>query len=124
MLVTGQTWTKEIPHEPGQSITFRKLSWLGLEHAATVRRQALVAELKDFGDLVSKLPQPDATKAQAQPELYDRRVLLHKGIVAWTYPEEVNEQNVDLLDEETANWAVEQIRQAHAARTPEARKNG
>ncbi len=121
-LVTGQTWTAEIPHELGQSMTFRKLSWRELEAAAAVKHSAILADLKDLGDLITKLPKGQATLDSEVD--YDTFELLKKGIVGWTYVAEVTEQNISLLDKQTADWAIGQIKQAHAPRAQAERKNG
>lgn len=122
MLVTGQTWTAEVPHEPGQTITFRKLSWRELELAVTTRRRALLEEFKGMAEVMARLPQSDAKQAPA--EMYDTGVLLKAAIIAWTYPEEVTPENIDLLDDATAQWAVEQVRSSHTVRDEKAQKNG
>lgn len=121
-LVTGQTWTADIPHEPGQTMTFRELSWLELEKAAQVKRRSVLAELKDLGELIKSLPQGQTLPGAGVD--YDTLELLRAGIVSWTYPVEVNDQNIRLLDRETAEWAVMQIKQSHSPKTETERKNG
>lgn len=119
MIVTGQTWTSEVPHEPGQSMTFRMLSHVELSEAALARRKAALEEVRGMIDLLDKLP---ASKVdQGDPEKYDRRTLLRQGVVSWSYPQDVD---TDLLDPVTADWAVAEILRHHGERSLEERKNG
>jgi len=123
MLVTGQTWVVEIPHEKGENFTFRKLSWLELESAAKARRKRVMDEYRGMIDLMDKLPQTPATE-QAVVEEYDRETLLSKGITAWSYDAKVSPENIALLDPVTAEWAYQQLVEAHRPRTEAERKNG
>jgi len=122
MLVTGQTWVVEIPHEHGETMTFRKLSWLELEAAGKERRKKVMDEYRGMIDLMDKLPQTPATEQVV--EEYDRETLLTKGITAWSYDAKVSAENIALLDPVTAEWAYQQLVEAHRPRTEAERKNG
>ena len=126
-LVKGINWEKEIPHEEGQKMTFRRLSWAQLEEAAEINKRNTFADIKSMGaDAVRALGEMrEELKAakEEQGNTYDKRTVLNAGIVAWTYPENVNPENIGLLDEETAEWAFQEIVNAHKARTEKQRKN-
>ena len=122
MLVTGQTWIEDIPHERGENFTFRKLSWLELESAAKARRKRVMDEYRGMIDLMDKLPPTPATEQVV--EEYDKETLLSKGIKAWSYDAPCTGENITLLDPMTAEWAYQQLVEAHRPRTEDERKNG
>lgn len=118
-VVKGITFTETIPHEPENSMTFRRLSWKQLEKAAEIRRKKI---LNDYGEFMDKIPQ-GATSSGEDLEQYDKDEILKNGIVSWTYPEEVSPENIELLDEETADWAYKILTEAHKPKDT-ARKKG
>jgi len=130
-LVTNLTHLVEIPHEPGQTLTVRRLSWRELEEAKAARGRKAIASFKDLGpELMEQLrradrPEPEQSNGASQrsAEDYDRGVLLRAGIVEWSYDAPVNEETVEQLDEETAAFAAEAILGLHE-RTEADRKNG
>lgn len=125
-----------IPHEPGEWMSFRKLSWRKLEEAGNAVSDDAIAKIKVMGgeafkaiqDLVDARERKDKTaEAAAEKEIgesldeaeqkvkdplnkYDRGVLLRKGIIDWSYEgDKPTVENTDDLDEETAVWAARQI---------------
>lgn len=121
-MLTGKfTREVEIPHESGQKMTFRTLSGKTLEKARDKRSQhnqeMYVGMLKGLGSDTIKAVQEaeSARKAQAESEIvdsvrqYDGDTVLYSGIVSWTYDEPVCPETIDMLDEETRNWAIKEI---------------
>ena len=94
MLVTGLTWTADIPGEPEQTVTFRKLSW----------REWM--EVRERGGAGDGSLSGDAT-----------HFLLERSIVSWTYDAEVTPENIDALDPETFAWAADQIKTGSETKT-------
>ncbi len=109
MLVTGITWKEGVPHEKGQSMTFRKLSWREWEHAAEVKRDEALSMVKDVSPEMLAVMQNRAVAPEQNVEQFDTGTLLRHGIVAWSYSDALSAQNIDLLDAQTAEWAVAQI---------------
>ena len=125
-----------IPHEPGQWMIFRPLSWSTLaeaREAVVARAQRRTQNMSD--DVVRQLIREDRDEAKkraaakkgaadAAPEVdddeqltwrdYDQMALLTNGIAAWSYerkgePVRLYDQNIKRLDKRTAAWAAEQI---------------
>ena len=135
MLTSGITDTLEIPHEPGQTITIRKLPWKQLAKARKARKKGVFSDVKDMGaDVLAALPsrcakgcgeekhkgdcppvEERSNLAEADPtEEFDQDTLLHAGITEWTYEKDgkgvpCNEANINDMDEVTAKWAFAEI---------------
>lgn len=129
--------TLPIPHEPGESMTLRQLGWLDLSHAEEVRSNAALKNLQTMGaELFTQLQSTSlaqaesaaATATEADPlAKYDKRTLLIRGVIGWSYREPVNpldnpddpsvekrpvpvtEDAIDSLDAATADWAAREI---------------
>ena len=103
-LTRGVTRKVEIPHEEGAWMELRQLNYRQLTAARRAKLDDTLGLLRAMQDLT--LPQPDGLQ-QADPLVsYDVGVLLHHGIVAWSYGDEVTP---DELDERTANWAAREV---------------
>lgn len=129
MLITDVTKKVEIPHEPGEFMVFRKLSWRQLELAANVASDESLKRVKKIGsDVLTALRklwrEQESEFARDPATKYDRGIVLEAGIVEWSYDAEVNKKNIDSLDEETADWAFREILSLGKPKTEEERKNG
>ena len=123
-IVKGITKRAEIPHEPGEWMELRRLSWRQLEQASDAQSDAALQRIKKLGgDLIGALRGLAGDQEQNPAAKYDRAVVLKSGIVNWSYNVPVTPENIDDLDKETADWAVEEILGMHAPRTEEERKN-
>ena len=106
-VVTGITRRADVPHEPGQWLELRMLSWLDLDHARTARIKEIAERAKvlsgiNFAALAVPQPQP-----VEDPLLnFDVQTLLRRGVSAWSYGDKVT---TDDLDERTAQWAAREI---------------
>jgi hypothetical protein len=119
LLTRNVTTTKEIPGEPGATITFRQLGWRQLAEAEEARSAAVLRNLKSMGgellrDLQSinrsEAEQAAATQTAADPlAKYDQATILYAGIAAWTYSGKPTHEEIDSLDETTAKWAATEI---------------
>lgn len=127
MLVGNTTYRRDIPHEPGEWIMFKLLSWRALEEARTRRQNDALRSFAGVADVVAQLSSVKREDVQAADEdratQFDRATLLRKGIAAWSYDAPVDDAALDDLDEVTAEWAVREIIALHT-RTEEERLNG
>jgi hypothetical protein len=130
------TDTIDIPHDPGQSVTIRKLAPRHLEMAAKAQQLKAIGDLKEMGGpaFMKELQglSDEQRKAVTDPmQRYDRLTLIAKGVTAWTYPEERIAENFEDLDDQTAEFiarAVLKLAKPDLFRTEEeveaATKNG
>jgi hypothetical protein len=121
MALTSSVVTRhEIPHEPGEWMRLRMLSWRELDLARQERVLAIARYHRSVGldylrDLQASAREPSADdngRAAASPTAddllasYDRGTLLRAGIVEWSYDPPVSPETIDALDEQTALWAA------------------
>jgi len=128
MLITDVTKKVDIPHEPGEWMVLKKLSWRQLELAANVASDEAIKRTKKMGGdvLVSlrKLWRDQKGEIESDPaSKYDRGTVLEVGIVEWSYDAKVNKESIDSLDEQTAEWAFREILDLNKPHTEEERKN-
>lgn len=119
MLVSRNAREVPIPHEPGEWLKLRPLSWKQLDDARKARtREAVKSSVemtREMGpELMAQIrsarTETAAESAPADPsEAYDRATLLRLGIVGWSYEEPVSPEAIDDLDEETAEWAAREL---------------
>lgn len=124
-IVKGKTRRVDVPHEKDEWFEVKRLSWRQLELAADVHSDKALKTMKDMGADMAKAMQNETrtpTKERSPEQLYDRGIVLEAGILGWSYDEEVNKENIESLDEETAAWAFGEIVGLNKA-TEEERKN-
>lgn len=125
-IITGITKRVDIPHEPNEWMELRRLSWRQLELAETVGSEEALKRVKKMGgDMLASLQKMNKkTEQVADPSArYDQGTVLEAGIVNWSYDAEVNKENIDNLDSETAKWAFDEILSLNKPRTEADRKN-
>lgn len=123
-LVSGITKRVDIPHEPDEWMEFRKLSWRQMELANEIAMEDSLKRVKSLGgDMLKALRESATQQNQPEGQQYDRAAVLQAGIVRWSYDAEVTNENIDLLDEETAVWAFGEILELNAPRDEADRKN-
>lgn len=119
-LISQSKWRETIPHEPESWIEFKLLNLAALEEARQVRQQRSMALVQGLD-----MTQFQGLEAPAQRDVkddYDLDTLLRRSVVAWSYGEVVD---VDDLDNLTAQWAIGVIIARNGLdETQEARKNG
>lgn len=98
-----------IPHEPGEWMKFRALTWRDLQAAqeaqmARVMREVTGLPPQAFEFLGGQAEQPEAAVGQ-----FDQAVMLRSGIAEWSYGEPVAPEAIDRLDAKTAAWAYGEI---------------
>lgn len=125
MLVTNQSKRVEIPHEKDEWMEFRKLSWRQMEIAEEIQTDLLLKRMKSMGaDMVKALRDAVKGKEEQDPfKRYDKSTVLDVGIVKWSYEAEITKENIETLDEVTADWAFKEILSLNKTRTDEEVKN-
>lgn len=108
---------EDIPHEPGQWMELRSLTWPELEKARKIKQSATFADLGDIGPDTLKQLQGLTSDAVADAvsdplATLDVLTVLSVGILRWSYAAEVTVANIERLDSETARWAAREIVQA------------
>lgn len=123
MLTKDHRQRYDIPHEPGEWLELRPLPWPLLAEAAAKLQRDQAAEANKLLDSMlspedrraamdKAMSQRNGTAERQAPTdpaaIWDRRIVLRAGIVAWSYGE-FEPDLVDDLDEATAKWAFETI---------------
>lgn len=114
MLTRNQTETMDHPYEPGVRYEFKMLSWRDLEAARQAAIQASIKTISDIGsevlDAMKDVSSDDASDDDDDSGLsFDRGELLRRGIVGWSYDDELNAEAIDDLDDPSAEWAEKEI---------------
>lgn len=107
-LIIGILEKKNIPHEPGEFMEIRKLSWMELEEARQCRQDKALETVKKLQGMTLPTAARSADLAADPFESCDLATLLRLGIVAWSYPASVKD-NIEMLDETTAQWAAREV---------------
>ena len=125
-VLTGYTKRVEIPHEPGQWVEIRQLSKRQKEKAADVKTDIALGKAKAMGpELMATIQnaQPSAIVREPTVDAYDWATVLTFGIAAWSYAESVTVENIEALDETTADWAFKTILAFSGPPSEDERKN-
>lgn len=111
MLVGTNTRRVEIPHEPGEWLELRQLTWRQLKAAKAARQMEVLQSVRTLGgDLLRDLQQMSQGAAAGDPTAeYDQATVLSAGIAAWSYAEAVSPEAIDQLDPATADWALREL---------------
>jgi hypothetical protein len=117
-IITEATTRHEIPHEPGEWVSLKKLSGSQMDEADQVNTAKVMERL---GPILAALG-PDARKeGQAQAadqdpsDIKSRRsgfdpgTLIKYALVGWSYPEEPDGNPADMLDAITRDWLWDTI---------------
>ena len=137
-LVTTGAITEPVPGEPGDSITFHKVSWWVRAEASKVKIRAAIDHTKDAGpdlvrlwkELEDAKESGDAEKADAVAELekgveeeddpwdpagYDTATILEACVDEWSYVDDsgkkipVTPETLKDLDAPTTDWLMQRI---------------
>lgn len=123
-LINDKTRKVDIPHESGEWMEVKKLSWRQLEVARDIMTDNTVAKFRKMGGEMVKAFTNEKARQEADPRTqYDRGFVLEAGISRWSYDAEVTKANIEKLDEETAKWAFEEILNLNNPLSEEERKN-
>ena len=132
MLLSKQKVTMEVPGDPGHSMTFKGLSWSALKTARDAKQADALQGIKgidiEMAETIqhlrskreedAKKDDPETAAARKLVEEafrdpindYDMGVVLHEGIISWTYDEPLTPRVIDEeLPEPVAIWAFRAI---------------
>jgi hypothetical protein len=122
VLIRNITPTIPIPHEPGNTLTLRKLTRKQARKATEKRQEQAIGRVRDLGgakfvqelqDLKTEQIAEQEKQDAADPLAgMDEDALLEMGLVGWSgenYPEAFSIAAIDMLDEKTARFAAAQI---------------
>ena len=98
-----------IPHEPGEWMKFRALSWRDLQAAREAQMARALREVAGLSPQAFEFLENQTEQQGASVGQFDQTVMLRSGIAAWSYGEPVSPEAVDRLDERTAEWAYGEI---------------
>lgn len=90
----------DLTHEPGEWIEARMPSYAILDRARQTRQKRALALMADVD--LEKLRGLAGDQEREAGSEYDEQTILAACVVAWSYPEPVNAENVGELDEATA----------------------
>lgn len=114
-LVGKVTQRVAIPHETGEWMELRDLSWDTLQKARQRKSTQVLENMRAMGaEMLRELQQTDegAVREQAEKDVlavYDQETVLRFGIAAWSYDAQVSPETIAQLDEDTAAWAARAI---------------
>ena len=109
MLITSDTKERiDIPWEKDQWFDVRPLTWPQKEAASQERQKTAMANAADMPpEMLAAIK--DLNRDQTRIEKFDVGRVLTDGLVAWSYTEPLNRDNLRLLDDRTATLAFEKI---------------
>lgn len=121
-MLSGDTYERDVPGEPGEQFTFRHLAAPEVDEADLSGSARLGKELETLPQsLVGKVmdsgtdkPADDVARREQQFRGYDPNVLVKYGIVAWTYKRDgqlvpCTPETIVTLIWRTRNWAAQTI---------------
>ena len=111
MLTDKSRLTEEapIPHEPGEWMKFRALSWRDLQAAQEAQMARALRDVTGLPSQMFEALQGQSAQQGVLVDQFDQTVMLRSGIAAWSYGESVSPETIDRLDERTAEWAYAEI---------------
>ena len=136
MLVSKIVEKVDIPHEEGQWIEIRNLSFTAMEEANDNKQERDLLQVKRMGGDVFEAnvrssnkkekeskDEEDSTTKGGSFESYDKETLLRKAIVGWSYDGKPTVERIRDLDARTANWLSREIYERNKPDTEEESKN-
>ncbi len=124
MIVNDIAVKTDIPHEPGEWMILKKLSWKQAQEAANVSSDVSFEMMKKIGgDILSALRSFAQEQEDASSAKLDKETVLRYGISKWSYDAHVTVENIRSLDIKTADWAYTEILKLNEPETEAERKN-
>ncbi len=131
MLVSKIVERVDIPHEEGQWVDLRQLSFTAIEEAGKVKQRKGVADVRDMGGDVfeaimrsSKRQVDDDDQERDPVDSYDWETLINKALVGWSYDGKPTLERIRDLDMKTARWMAIEICKRNPVEDEETAKNG
>lgn len=116
--------TVGLPHEPGTTVTIRRMLRSQKREAALKHSSQSIKNLMELGgpEVMQKLQAaraaaddssektPTAAAVEEAPKVqFDQDTVLRAGIVSWSYGEPVSAESIDALDDATATFLFSEI---------------
>jgi|TARA_R110000824_G_scaffold32908_7_gene106118 hypothetical protein len=134
MLVSKIVEKVEIPHEDGEWVELRQLSWTAMEEAIDAKQERDVGQVKRMGGDVFEAimrsakkkddDEEEKTKGRTGYESYDQETLIRKSVVSWSYDGKPTVERIRDLDSKTAKWLSLEIYERNKPPTEDEEKNG
>ena len=139
MLVSKIVEKLDVPHEDGQWIEIKNLSWKAMEEAVSNKQERDIGQVKRMGGDVFEAIMRSSNKVEDEKidddgaekkgrgaafESYDMETLLRKAIIAWSYEGKPTVDRIQDLDARTAKWIAREIYERNKPDTEEEAKNG
>lgn len=138
MLVSKIVEKLDIPHEEGQWVEIRNLSWTAMEEAVNNKQERDIGQVKRMGgdvfEAIMRSSKDDDAPAEDEStekkgrgatfESYDMETLLRKAIISWSYEGKPTVERIQDLDAKTAKWLAREIYERNKPDTEEDSKNG
>ena len=105
----------DVPHDPGQTMTIRRLQPKHLHAAGNASLMDSIDQMKKIGpSFIKELRELDdktiAKALNADPLLkFDRVSLIEKGVTAWSYDVPLTQEYFEDLDDDTQQWLAAEI---------------
>ena len=101
----------EVPHEHGEWFEITPLTWAVLESARRLKTEDAIKQAAMFSaDTLRGIQSQDGAATAPDPaDGLDVSTVLKGGIKGWSYAAPVSPENIDLLDERTAQWIFAEI---------------
>ena len=133
MLVSKIVEKVDIPHEEGEWVELRQLSWTAMDEAVDAKQERDVGQVKRMGgdvfEAIMRSAKPKEDKDEEKPkgrtgyEAYDPETLIRKSVVAWSYEGKVTLDKIRDLDSKTADWLAREVYERNKPPTEDESKN-
>ena len=100
---------RPIPHEDGQTMTFREIPWRTLDVSQDLKERQMIEKVAAIAADLPKTPPGGGDDPRTIYEKYDKKTILEAGIGAWSYQLDVTPETIAQLDHLTAEWAFREI---------------
>jgi len=122
-----------IPHEEGEWVELRQLSWTAMDDAVDAKQQRDVGQVKRMGgDVFEAIMRSAKTKdddeegkpkGRAGYEAYDPETLIRRALIGWSYDVKITVDRIRDLDAKTADWLAREIYERNKPPTEDEEKN-
>tara|TARA_R110000824_G_scaffold125560_2_gene284728 strand:- start:446 stop:862 length:417 start_codon:yes stop_codon:yes gene_type:complete len=137
MLVSKIVEKLDVPHEVGQWVEIRNLSWKSMEEAVNNKQERDIGQVKRMGGDVFEAIMRSSNKDEDKTgdegadkkarggtfESYDMETLLRKAVISWSYDGKPTVERIQDLDAKTAKWLAREIYERNKPETEEDSKN-
>jgi hypothetical protein len=136
MLVSKIVEKLDVPHEEGQWVEIKNLSWKAMEEAVNNKQERDIGQVKRMGGDVFEAIMRSTNKNEGKSEdeesekkvrgatfeSYDMETLLRKAILSWSYDGKPTVERIQDLDARTAKWLAREVYERNKPDTEEESK--